>query len=55
MGNTLKVLVTTAIISAVLIAFVIWALSGITVLEAFAVVALSLLISLALGRLREKT
>ncbi|GAB3554587.1 hypothetical protein GCM10027404_29010 [Arthrobacter tumbae] len=54
MGNTSKVLVTTAVISAVLIAFAVWVLSGITVLDAFGVVAISLLISLALRHLREK-
>ncbi|KRF06212.1 hypothetical protein ASH00_08085 [Arthrobacter sp. Soil782] len=54
MGNTLKVLVTTAGISAVLIVSTVWVLSDISVLEAFAVVALSLLISLALRHLREK-
>ena len=54
MGNTLKVLVTTVAISAVLIALAVWVLSGITVLDAFAVVALSLLIALALRHLREK-
>lgn len=54
MGNALKILVTTAAISAVFLAFAVWVLSGISVLEAFAVVALSLLISLALRHLREK-
>ena len=39
MGNTLKVLVTTVAISATLIALAVWVLSGITVLDAFAVEA----------------
>lgn len=54
MGELIKTLITTAIISAVLIGIVVWTSSGIAILEAVAVVALALLMSLALGRLREK-
>lgn len=50
----MRIIITTAIISAVFIGFTVWALSGITVLEGAAIVASSLLISLALGQLRER-
>jgi hypothetical protein len=54
MGTTTKTIVITAAISAVLIAFLVWALDGITILEGAAVVALSSLVALIIGRLREK-
>jgi hypothetical protein len=50
----MRIIITTAIIAAVFIGFTVWALSGITIFEGAAIVALSLLISLALGQLREK-
>lgn len=53
-GGTMRILITAAIISAALIGFLTWAFSGITILEGAAVAGLSLLISLALGQLREK-
>lgn len=53
-GGTMKILITTVVISAVLIGFTASALSGITIFEGAALVALSPLISLALAYLREK-
>ncbi|MFP5314389.1 hypothetical protein SAMN04488693_101438 [Arthrobacter subterraneus] len=50
----MRIIITAAVISAVFIGFTVWALSRITFLEGAAIVALSLLISLALGQLREK-
>lgn len=50
----MRILITTAVISAVLIGLTWWVLSEITFFEGAAMVALSLLISLALGQLREK-
>ncbi|MGJ9404543.1 hypothetical protein [Arthrobacter sp. KK5.5] len=50
----MRILITTAVISAVLIGFTAWALSGITILESVAILALSLLIALALDQQREK-
>lgn len=53
MGKTMKTLAITVTSSATLMAFIAWALSWITVLEAVGAVAVVLLITLAIGRIRE--
>lgn len=49
----MKVFVTTAISSVVLLGVGSWVLGGITLLEAIAVIAISLLVALITGHLRE--
>lgn len=53
MGETTKIVITTVISAAVLIGVGFWILGGVTLLEAAAAVALSLLVALTVGRLRE--